>query len=320
MQGRQGYPCENLTTQHKVVVMDLDIKRRKKKRVACDLPRIRWGGLAEAKSQELERSWWLQGLGGVVETQVVCGRGQLIASGKQLERYGAVMQALLGIKKDGKSFRLASGGLCGKKEISNASKTREFMVDLESVTDVLGSLIQVVTFSKKKMTKKEANLAIIVAKTTTFDDLLDDILVDDIQNYNNHRGIKLLSHTMKIWERVIEMRMIGSVSYLRESIWIHVETINYRSHHLVWRLLEQYRNKKYVHMMFIGLEKAYDKIPKKAPQRCLSPEVRDVKIDDDVAHHIEARLTLLYGVKCWLDPRSNDECSGDENAQDVLAY
>lgn len=87
MQGRQGYPCENLTTQHKVVVMDLDIKRRKKKRVACDLPRIRWGGLAEAESQELERSWWLHGLGGVVETLVVCGPGQLIALGKQLERY-----------------------------------------------------------------------------------------------------------------------------------------------------------------------------------------------------------------------------------------
>ena len=26
----------------------------------------------------------------------------------------------------------------------------------------------------------------------------------DIQNYNNYRGIKLLSGTMKLWERVIE--------------------------------------------------------------------------------------------------------------------
>ncbi|KAG5615079.1 hypothetical protein H5410_014903 [Solanum commersonii] len=29
----------------------------------------------------------------------------------------------------------------------------------------------------------------------------------DIQNCNNYRGIKLLSHTMKIWERVVEMRV-----------------------------------------------------------------------------------------------------------------
>ena len=29
----------------------------------------------------------------------------------------------------------------------------------------------------------------------------------DIQDCNNFRGIKLLSHTMKLWERVIKMRL-----------------------------------------------------------------------------------------------------------------
>jgi len=29
----------------------------------------------------------------------------------------------------------------------------------------------------------------------------------DIQTCNHYRGIKLLKHTMKVWERVIEMRM-----------------------------------------------------------------------------------------------------------------
>ncbi|XP_059308791.1 uncharacterized protein LOC132059965 [Lycium ferocissimum] len=38
-------PSENLTTQHKLLVMDLEIKRKKKKRVADDRPRIRWGSL-----------------------------------------------------------------------------------------------------------------------------------------------------------------------------------------------------------------------------------------------------------------------------------
>ena len=28
----------------------------------------------------------------------------------------------------------------------------------------------------------------------------------DIQNYTNHRGIKLISHTMKLWERVKEKK------------------------------------------------------------------------------------------------------------------
>ncbi|XP_060178060.1 uncharacterized protein LOC132607993 [Lycium barbarum] len=34
----------------------------------------------------------------------------------------------------------------------------------------------------------------------------------DIQNCNNYRGIKLLSHTMKVWERVLEARMRKLVS------------------------------------------------------------------------------------------------------------
>lgn len=34
----------------------------------------------------------------------------------------------------------------------------------------------------------------------------------DIQNCNNYRGIQLLSHTMKVWERVVNMRMRKSVS------------------------------------------------------------------------------------------------------------
>ena len=29
----------------------------------------------------------------------------------------------------------------------------------------------------------------------------------DVKSCDNYRGIKLLSHTMKLWERVIEMRL-----------------------------------------------------------------------------------------------------------------
>ncbi|XP_075091671.1 uncharacterized protein LOC107763843 [Nicotiana tabacum] len=41
----------------------------------------------------------------------------------------------------------------------------------------------------------------------------------DIQNYNNYRGIKLLSHTMKVWERVVERRGNGEIN---EDITHHV--------------------------------------------------------------------------------------------------
>ncbi|XP_055823701.1 uncharacterized protein LOC129892165 [Solanum dulcamara] len=43
-------PSEYLTTQHKLLVMDLEIRREKKKRVVDDQPRIRWGCLTPSST------------------------------------------------------------------------------------------------------------------------------------------------------------------------------------------------------------------------------------------------------------------------------
>ncbi|KAE8681859.1 Detected protein of unknown function [Hibiscus syriacus] len=56
----------------------------------------------------------------------------------------------------------------------------------------------------------------------------------DPQRCGNYRGIKLLSHTMKIWERVIEARL---------------------------RQITRGKNRD-LHMAFIELEKAYDSVPR----------------------------------------------------------
>jgi len=38
---------------------------------------------------------------------------------------------------------------------------------------------------------------------------------DDIQDCNNYRGIKLLSYTMKLWERAIETKLRRDISILK---------------------------------------------------------------------------------------------------------
>ncbi|XP_055800347.1 uncharacterized protein LOC129869743 [Solanum dulcamara] len=43
-------PSENLMTQYKLLVMDLEIRRKKKKRVVDDRPRIRWGRLTPSSA------------------------------------------------------------------------------------------------------------------------------------------------------------------------------------------------------------------------------------------------------------------------------
>ncbi|KAF3675031.1 La-related protein 6A [Capsicum annuum] len=47
----------------------------------------------------------------------------------------------------------------------------------------------------------------------------------DIQSCNNYRGIKLLSHSMKIWERVIEVRL-RRIVYFGEPVWIYARPLD----------------------------------------------------------------------------------------------
>lgn len=82
----------------------------------------------------------------------------------------------------------------------------------------------------------------------------------DIKKFSNYRGIKLMSHTMKLWERVFE-------HWLRIETWVSYNKLGYSSeiyyggYLLIWQSMGRYREKrKHLYMVFINLEKAYDMV------------------------------------------------------------
>ncbi|KAG5586470.1 hypothetical protein H5410_046904 [Solanum commersonii] len=140
----------------------------------------------------------------------------------------------------------------------------------------------------------------------------------DIQNCNNYRGVKLLSHTMKIWERVVETRVPWCMLFANDIVILIDEAEAKLIARLeVWRQTLESKGfrlsrtkTEYLGCKFsdaldetdVEVRLATQIIPKKESFKYLGSVIQGSgDIDDDVTHRIGAawrKWRLASGVLC----------------------
>ena len=104
------------------------------------------------------------------------------------------------------------------------------------------------------------------------DSILIPIFKDkgDVQSCSNYRGIKLISHSMKLWERVVERRLRSELTFSEQQYGFMPGKSTTDALFALRVLMEKYREgQKELHCVFVDLEKAYDKVPREEVWYCV---------------------------------------------------
>ena len=115
----------------------------------------------------------------------------------------------------------------------------------------------------------------------------------DIQECGNYRGIKLMSHTLKILERMIEARLREEVEIGREQVGFMRGFGTTDGIFCLRQLMEKFRERqRELHMVFIDLEKAYDRVPRQEIWRSL----REKMVPEKYVRMIQEMYRDVYTV------------------------
>uniref|UniRef100_A0A3B4CLA2 ribonuclease H n=1 Tax=Pygocentrus nattereri TaxID=42514 RepID=A0A3B4CLA2_PYGNA len=122
----------------------------------------------------------------------------------------------------------------------------------------------------------------------------------DVQSCSNYRGIKLMSHTMKVWERVVEARLRREVQISEQQFGFMPRKSTTDEIFALRVLVEKYREgQKELHCVFVDLEKADDRVPREELWYCMRKSgvaEKYVRVVQDMYEDSETVVRCAVGV------------------------
>ena len=86
----------------------------------------------------------------------------------------------------------------------------------------------------------------------------------DTQCCGNYRGIKPISHTIKVWERIIETRLRDIVEITKQQYGFMPGKKTTNVMFALRMLVQKYRKgQRELHCVIVDLDKAYNRVPRK---------------------------------------------------------
>ena len=132
----------------------------------------------------------------------------------------------------------------------------------------------------------------------------------DVQSCSNYRGIKLISHIIKLWERVVERRLRNDLTFSEQQCGFVTGKSTTDALFALRVLMEKYKEgQKELHCVFVDLEKAYDKKPREEAWYCMRKSglaekyvriVQDMYDDSTTAVRCAVGVTEGFEVKVGL--------------------